>query len=301
MGGPRLARAGVVRSGGNPVHVLHDALRAPRRARETDARVRDGAEPGRIVERVGGRAHLRVRAAEGCAVSQRRSRHRGRREVLVRAVPGHRRARAQGPCRGDRRRRSPAHPVSAEAAVARLHGVLRHHGRRQWLGRAEEIRREGRRRRVQEDPGGRRPVPVRVVHSGRGAGARSLRSVLAQDTGREAAGLQGRPRRDDALCDAEAWRCRRRVCHARRAGRGGAANTRADAQGDAGFGDVLGSPTGSMGPKVSVARPARAPGREPRHRSSRDEPGGIPRARQNHLERHSCRLPLLLAAAGAWV
>src|SRR2546429_861262 len=78
------ARADLVRSSRDPRgdHALPDALRAPRRAREADARQRVGAEPGRIVDGVEGRARLRVRAAQRRALSQRRSTDRRRREVF---------------------------------------------------------------------------------------------------------------------------------------------------------------------------------------------------------------------------
>ena len=48
-------------------HPLPDAVRAPRRPREADARQRVDAEPGRVVDAVEGRAHLRVRPPQGRA------------------------------------------------------------------------------------------------------------------------------------------------------------------------------------------------------------------------------------------
>ena len=52
-----------------------------------------------------------------------------------------------------------------------------------------------------------------------------------------------------------------------------------------------------VGPEVAVARPARAPGRQPRHRPAGDEPGRAPGLRQDHLEHHPQELRVLLAAA----
>ena len=80
-----------------PHHALHGPLRAPRRPREADARARAMApEPGRVVEHVARRARLRVRAAQGVDVPQRRARHGRGRQVLVRAVPRHLGEGAQG-------------------------------------------------------------------------------------------------------------------------------------------------------------------------------------------------------------
>ena len=74
----------------------------------------------------------------------------------------------------------PARALQAEGAVARLSDLLCDRQRRR-LDRAEEIRREGRRRRVQEGADRRRPLQIRVVQPRRRAGARSLRRLLAQD------------------------------------------------------------------------------------------------------------------------
>src|SRR5262249_48049174 len=64
-----MARSGGVRGAHHTVHLLfHD----PRRARQAPARQSNGAVSCRVVERFGGRAHLRVRPAQGCEVSQRR-------------------------------------------------------------------------------------------------------------------------------------------------------------------------------------------------------------------------------------
>ena len=54
-------------------------------------------------------------------------------------------------------------PLRAQGAVARLHGVLRHLGHRRRLDRAQEVRREGRRGRLQEGADRRRALQVRLA------------------------------------------------------------------------------------------------------------------------------------------
>ena len=98
---------------------------------------------------------------------------------------------------GDRDPRSAARPLQAEKAVARLPDLLFDRQRRR-LDRAEEICREGRRRRLQEAPDRRRPLQIRLVQPRGRTGARSLRGLLAQDAERQAAGDEGDPRRVDA-------------------------------------------------------------------------------------------------------
>ncbi len=121
----------------------------------------DRAEPGRVVADVARRARLRLHAAQGREVPQRRHAHLRGREVLVRALPRGRRQGAQGPRRRGGDARSAAGAVPAEEPVARLHDVL-HRGQRRRLDRAEEVRREGRRRRLQE---GARWAPGRTSSS----------------------------------------------------------------------------------------------------------------------------------------
>ena len=65
-------------------------------------------------------------------------------------------------------------------------------GHRRRLDRAQEVRREGRRRGVQEGARRRRPLQVRLVHPGCGARPGGLRAVLAEGAEREAARLEGR-------------------------------------------------------------------------------------------------------------
>src|SRR5271165_6716672 len=55
-------------------------------------------------------------------------------------------------------------------------------GHRSWLDRAQELRREGRRRRVQKGAHWRRSLQIRLVHARRGIGIRGVQPVLAQDS-----------------------------------------------------------------------------------------------------------------------
>ena len=90
----------------------------------------------------------RVRPAQGRPVSQRRSPHRRGREVLLRALQGGGRLDPQG-ARGRRRGgRSAPRALPLQAAVARLHDVLRHAGHRRRLDRPQEVHRARRARRA---------------------------------------------------------------------------------------------------------------------------------------------------------
>ena len=68
------------------------------------------------------------------------------------------------------------------------------HDHRRGVDRAEEVRREGRRGRLQEGARRRRPVPLRLVPAGDRAGAGGLRRLLAQDAGGQAPGPARDPR-----------------------------------------------------------------------------------------------------------
>ena len=191
LGPPLLADTRVVRpvrARGNCYLIPHP-LRAARRHDSAEPGPAHVAEPGRVMEHIAGRAGVRVRPPQRCQVPQRRPGQRRGRQVFVRAIP---RQRAQDAQRQDRRHRDSrpwTDPLPAQAIVAGLLDLLFERDRRR-LGRAEEICREGRRRRIQEGPDRRRPLPIRLVHPGRGARRGSLRSVLAESAEREAAGLQ---------------------------------------------------------------------------------------------------------------
>ena len=178
LGRARLAGADLVRPGRDlgDHHAVHGALRTARRAGKADAGKAAGAEPRRILVGVGGRPQLRVRAAPGRHVPQRRSGHRRGRQVLVRALSRRLARHDEGAGGGGRDARSAPRALQAQGAVARFPDVLRQRHRRR-LDRAEEIRREGRRRGLQEGAGRRRPLQIRLVHAGRRAGAGGIRAA----------------------------------------------------------------------------------------------------------------------------
>src|SRR5438876_744825 len=98
-------------------------------------------------------------------------------------------------------------PVTAEDvkfSLERYRGASHKMLRDGVLDRAEEVRREGRRGRVQEGADRRRAVSVRVVHARRRAGSGGVRPVLAQDAEREVPGLPGHSGRHHAAGRAQA-------------------------------------------------------------------------------------------------
>src|SRR3989475_7715155 len=87
----------------------------------------------------------------------------------------------------------------------------------------QEIRRAGRRRRLQEASDRRWPLPIRPVHTGRGARAGGRRPVLAEISAGEA-GLQGGSGPVHAIRRAQARRDRRQLLDDGFARRGAPAN-----------------------------------------------------------------------------
>ena len=71
-------------------------------------------------------------------------------------------------------------PLSPEGAVAGLHDLLRDVGHRRGVDRAEEVRREGGRGRLQEGAHRRRTVPVRELQPRRRPRDGGVRGLLAQ-------------------------------------------------------------------------------------------------------------------------
>ena len=94
-------------------------------------------------------------------------------------------------------------------ALAGLHGLLRHDGLRGRLDRAQEVRRAGGQRRLQEAPHRARALQVREPHARHRAGDGGQRELLAEDALGEAPGLQERAGVDDAPGHAQARRGRR--------------------------------------------------------------------------------------------
>ena len=229
LGRARLAGADLVRPGRDAGHhhAVHGAVRAARRHGEADAGQPDRAEPRRsrgrcrddgliyeFVLRKGVKFHNgEPVTAEDVKFSFER--YRGA------VAQG-----AQGPGGRGRDARSAAGPLQAQAAVARLPDVLRQRHRRR-LDRAEEVRREGRRRGLQEGADRRRPLQVRLVHAGRRAGAGGVRRRTgARRPSVKRLVFKVDPRRVDAAGRAQARRGRHRLLDPRRARRGAASAPR---------------------------------------------------------------------------
>ena len=228
-------------------------LRAARCHGEADARRAAGACLAEVLVGDRRRHELQFVLREGVDVPQRRAGDRGGREILLRALPRRGEGSAEGPgCRGrDRPMRGMSHFKLKNPWPDFLTFYAGSH--RRGLDRAEEICREGRRRRLQEGADRRRAVQVRLVQPGRRTGARGVRELLAQDAEREAPGAAGDPRRGDAAGGAEARRDRYRLFDPRRAGRGAAADAGADAEAGGHPVAVLAVLPGTVGCEVAVA------------------------------------------------
>src|SRR3989440_422648 len=155
-------------------HAVPAAVRVARRAAQADAGRGIGAEPGRVVVDGEGRAQRRVHAT-GCAFSQRRSRHGGRREVLVRALPRRRSQGPQGHGQGDPDAGAQPRALRLQGAVARFRRLLRHVRHQRRLGGAAPLRRARGRGRLPQGADRRRAVQVRQPQPGRRARPRGLR------------------------------------------------------------------------------------------------------------------------------
>src|SRR6266566_7362089 len=121
---------------------------------------------GRVLDGEPGRARVRVQAARGSQVPQRRPLYGGRREVQLPALS---RRVGQTPARpreGCGHHRSPSHPLRPARAVARLPGVLRHPRDGRGVDRAHEVHREGWRGRIQAPAGGARALSL-LAHDSR--------------------------------------------------------------------------------------------------------------------------------------
>ena len=211
LGALRDAAPCLVRSGrgvGTADAVL-GPLRASRRAREADARQHAEPQPGGVVDGQRRPAGLRVQAARGAQVPQRRFLHRRGREVQLPPREGLQDPPRQGPGGGGGRARSRA--LRPSRALAGLHNLLRHHPVRGGLDRAQDLRRAGGRRRLQEGARRARSLQVRQLHTRHRAGDGSERRLLAEGPLGEAARLQDRAGEHDAAGHAEARRGRHRL------------------------------------------------------------------------------------------
>ena len=209
----RLDRLLVSRSRRDPRdrHPVRVSVCPARRADQAPARQRHGAVPGGVLAGEPGRARVRVQAAGGPQVSQRRPPHGRGREVQLPPLPGRLGQATARAGEGGGGHRSVPRAFRAACALAGLPGVLRHPGHRCRLDRAQEVHREGRRGRLQATTHGARTLPVREHEPRRGVDARGERAVLAQEAGDQARRHQGRPRPHDASGDAEDRRGRHRL------------------------------------------------------------------------------------------
>ena len=141
------------------LYAIHDALVRPYPGQKMGPSLAESwtGEPRR--------QDLRVQAAPGPEVPQRRPDDDGRREVQLRAVQGRERRAPARPRRRGRDRRSAGGALSPQGAVARLHDVLRHDRQRRRHRRAEELPHPGRRRRLPQASDRRRPLQVRHATS----------------------------------------------------------------------------------------------------------------------------------------
>ena len=141
------------------------------------------------------------------------------------------------------------------------------------LDRAQEVHREGGRGRLQEGAGGRGAVQVRVVSAGDRARARSVPRLLAQGAVGEAHRHAQHSRREHARRRRQDRRGGHRVSLRRRDRRGAPTHARRQDHGAPALRHLLARLPRPVGPEVAMARSARPSGREPRHRSQRDQPG----------------------------
>jgi hypothetical protein len=243
-----------------------------------------------------GWARLRLRAAPRDEVPQRRSGHRRRRQVLLRALSRHLRARPQGQGRRRRDAGRRARALPAQAAVARLHDVLRHARDRRRLGRTEEVRRASGGGRLSKGADRRRALSVRLLHTRDRAGPGSVRGLLAQESEREAAGAENDPGPGDAASGAQARRSGHRLLDDRRARRRGAAHAGAHVEGRLSV-DPLALLRRPVGREVALARSPCPPRRESRDRPARDRSGANVRTLADHVQHHSDFVRFLLATA----
>ena len=103
------------------------------------------------------------------------------------------------------------------------------------------------------------------------------------------------PRREHARRRGEDGRGRHRLPLRGRAGRRAAQDARAQDRRAARVRDLLARLPRPVGAEVAVARPPRAPGREPRHRPRRAQPGRDARPRQDHRLLRAPDVRVLLA------
>src|SRR5713226_6998593 len=102
----------------------------------------------------------------GDQIPQWRSRHLGRRQVLLRALPGWGRQDPQGYRQGDSATWPQPPAIRPQGAQARLPRLLRHPRGQRRLGGAQEVRRAGRRGGLSQGAHRGRPLQVRELQPG---------------------------------------------------------------------------------------------------------------------------------------
>ena len=230
---------------------------------------------------------LRLRAAQGREVPQRRPGHRRGREVLVRALP---------------RRRAPR-PLKDRVAAVETPGPLqvRFRLKKPWPDfmtfytaasgagwivpkkYVEKVGDDG----FKKAPIGAGPVQVRLVHARASSWSwRPSTGYWRKTPSVKRLVFKVDPGRVDAAGRAQARRGRHRLLDPRRARRGAAAHARAHAEADGHPGAAVGQHARPVGPEVALARPARAPGRQPRDRPQGDQPGDHARPLAADLQHH---------------
>ena len=221
-----------------------------------------------------GRARLRVRPAQGRAVPQRRPGHRRRREVLASSATGAPRPSCSRSGWRRWRRPTPRHVrFRLKQPWPDFMTFYTDATGAGWIV-PQEVRGEGRRRGLQEGAGRRGALQVRLVHArasswcsrpSTSTGA-SPRASSAWCSGSSRTSPRGWPRSSAARStsptrSAASWP---RSCSRRPGSRSSRRSIQAT---------VLALLRRPVGSEVAVARPARAPGRQPRHRPPGHQPG----------------------------
>ena len=241
-----------------------------------------------------GRAHLRLQAAGGPQVPQRRPLHRRGREVQLPALP-RRLGQAAARSREGRWRSSIPHRVRfvlhkpwpdflvfyATPATGAAWIVPKKY--------IEKVGEDG----FKRQPVGLGPVSLRAHGPGPGARARGQRAVLAEEAVDQARRHQGRSRPHHAPGHAEDRRGGHRLPDGRRRGGDDQGRPQAPPRPGHPVRDLVGGVPRAVEAQVALARPPRAARREPRHRQEGHQRGGAPGLfapdRLDHPEHHGLR------------
>ena len=219
------------------LYALHDAMVKPMPGNTLAPSLAE------VVVDLRGRADLRVRAARGRQVPQRRPGHRRGRQVLVRALPRHLARAAEGAGRGDRDRRSAPCALQAGQAVARFPDLLFDDTGAGWIVPKKYIEKVGE-EGFKKAPIGAGPYKFVSFNPGVELVLEAFDGYWRKTAVGEAAGVPGDPGRGDAAGGAEERRNRHRLLDPRRTRRGTGAHAGSDAQ----AGGRAGRRSGSISP-----------------------------------------------------